>query len=390
MERTRSDGARRGTPAATQPAAGTSGAAVGAGVGVLVGGGAVRDVARGTTAFHLATLDLDDCAATSIDEHDDRSRAIELAFMAHGMTQSPHDPRRFVLFEKHGPGCCVVELELADGTGAVVHTVAPGRGRQFYGHGVFTADGSALLCTETDTGDHNRGVIAVRDAHDFRLLGEFPSYGRAPHDCLLVDGGATLMISNGGGPSGEPDPPCVTWVDVASQQLRERCELADALVNAGHLAVTGNGDVAVVSAPRDGLAPERSRGGIALRRAGGALVSLSEPREILDALLGETLSVVIHEPTGTVGATTPLANLVTFWRLGDGALVHKLRVPMPRGIALSLDGDEFVINFGTPPRVARVDARTLLAIDAPGNRRGYLSRATGSHVSLLPVLASGG
>ncbi|MBC8072873.1 MAG: DUF1513 domain-containing protein [Deltaproteobacteria bacterium] len=200
------------------------------------------------------------------------------------------------------------------------------------------------------------GGGAVRDAHDFRLLGEFPSYGRAPHDCMLVDGGATLLVSNGGGAHGQADPPCVAWVDVATQQLRERCVLADEVVNAGHLAATADGDVAVVSAPRDGLAPT----------------------------IGETLSVAIHEPTGIVGATTPLGNLVTFWRLDDGSLVHKLRVPMPRGIALSLSGEEFVINFGTPPRAARVDARTLQPSLAAANRRGYLSRATGSHVSLLP------
>jgi hypothetical protein len=379
------DRADRAT-AATEQDAGTSAKASAAGrVGVLLGGGAVRSVESGVTTFHLAMLDLDGLGHAPIDEHDDRSHAIALGFMAHGITQSPHDRRRFVMFEKHGPGCCVVEVDLVTGHGAVVQTIAPGNGRQFYGHGVFTADGALLLCTETDVGDHNRGVIAVRDAHDFALLGEFPSYGRAPHDCMLVDGGATLLVSNGGGPAGEPDPPNVAWVDVATQALRERCTIPDDEVNAGHLAYTAAGELAVVSAPRDGKIPERSRGGIALRSRDGALVSIREPREITDALLGETLSVAIHEPTGVVGATTPLANLVTFWRLADGTLVHKLRVPAPRGIALGVSGDEFVVSFGTPPRAARVDARTLAAIAVEGNRRGYLCRATGSHIVLLPA-----
>lgn len=350
----------------------------------MLGGGAIRHVDSGATSFHLALLDLDALGQTEIDEHDDRSRVVAIGFMAHGITQCPHDPRRFVMFEKHGPGCCVVELDLRSCSGEVVQTIAPGAGRQFYGHGVFTNDGALLLCTETDVGDHNRGVIAVRDAHDFSLRGEFPSYGRAPHDCMLVDDGATLLISNGGSPPGEPDPPNVAWVDVATQQLRERVAIPDERVNAGHLAYTSAGELAVVSAPRDGLPPETSRGGIALRRRSGELESIREPRELVEGLLGETLSVAIHEPTGVVGATTPLANVVTFWRIADGTLVHKLRVPMPRGIALSVSGDEFIVNFGTPPRAARVDARTLAAVQAFGNRRGYLSRATGSHVVLLP------
>ncbi len=352
-------------------------------VGVLVGGGAIRHVETGAMTYHLAMLDLDSVGAAPIEEHDDRSRTITLPFMAHGMAASPHDARRFVFFEKHGPGCCVVDLELARGEGRVVQTIPPGEGRQFYGHGVFTKDGALLLCTETAVHEQNRGVIAVRDAHDFGLVGEFPSYGRAPHDCMLVDDGATLLVSNGGSPPGEPDPPCVAWVDVATQTLRERQVVPDDMVNAGHLAYTQAGALALVSAPRDGLPPERSRGGVALRRAGGELVSIRAPAEVTDALLGETLSVAIHEPTGIVGATTPLANLVTFWRLDDGALVHKLRVPAPRGIALSLAGDEFVVNFGVPPRAGRIDARTLQPVDAHGNRRGYLSRATGSHVVLL-------
>ena len=371
--------------AATERNAGTSANGRAAGpVGVMLGGGAIRHVERGTTTFHLALLDLDALGHAPIDEHDDRSRVIAIDFMAHGITQSPHDPRRFVMFEKHGPGCCVVELDLAGGTGEVVQTIAPGEGRQFYGHGVFTKDGALLLCTETAIGDHNRGVIAVRDAHDFSLRGEFPSYGRAPHDCMLVDDGATLLVSNGGSPPGEPDPPNVAWVDVATQQLRERVAIPDDRVNAGHLAYTRAGELAVVSAPRDGLPPESSRGGIALRRSDGELVSIREPRALVEGLLGETLSVAIHEPTGIVGATTPLANVVTFWRMSDGSLVHKLRVPVPRGIALSVSGDEFIVNFGTPPRAARVDARTLAAMQVEGNRRGYLSRATGSHVVLLP------
>jgi hypothetical protein len=201
---------------------------------------------------------------------------------------------------------------------------------------------------------------------------------------MLADAGRTLVVSNGGSRAGEPEPPNVAWVDVADQSLRERVDVPDPAINAGHLAMTSRGDLALVSAPRDGLSPETHRGGVSLRTRGGELVTLHEPREIVDALVGEVLSVAIHEPTGIVGATTPLANLVTFWDLATGALVHKLRVPNPRGIALSVGGDEFVVNFGEQPHAARVATGTLQPVDAPGNRRGYPSLVTGSHITLLP------
>jgi len=344
-------------------------------VGVLLGGGAKRHIQTGRMVFHLGVLDLDTEAK--------QPAAIELAFLAHGVTQSPHDPRRFVLFEKHGPGCCVVDVDLARGTGELVQTLAAGKGRQFYGHGVFSADGALLFCTETDVGDRSRGYIAVRDAKDFTLLGDFPSYGLAPHDCMLTDDGRTLVVSNGGSRVGESEPPNVAYVDIADRSLRERIEVPDAAINAGHIAMTTHGDLALVSAPRDGLAPETHRGGVSLRPRAGALTTVAEPRDVTEALLGEVLSVAIHEPTGIVGATTPLANLVTFWQLATGALVHKLRVPNPRGIAVSVAGDEFVVNFGETPHAARIDATTLQPVDAPGNRRGYPSLVTGSHIVML-------
>jgi hypothetical protein len=41
------------------------------------------------------------------------------------------------------------------------------------------------------------------------------------------------------------------------------------------------------------------------------------------------------------------------------------------------------VNFGEPPRAARVDARTLRPVDAPGNVRGHPSLVTGSHITMV-------
>lgn len=346
-------------------------------VGVLLGGGAMRHRTTRQMIFHLGMLDLD--AA------EPEATSIPLEFLAHGITQCPHAPDRYLMFEKHGSGCCVVDLA----TREVVTTIQPGRSRQFYGHGAFSADGSLLYCTETDVGDHGRGYIAVRDGRDFGLLGDFPSFGVAPHDCMLSHDGSTLVVSNGGNDVGRPDQaPSVAWIDVRSQTLLERHEIPDPRVNAGHLAMTRAGDLAVVSAPRHGLDQEKCRGGIALRPRGAALTSVREPTDVLDGMLGETLSVAIHEPTRVVAATSPLGNIVAYLELDGGSLVKTHRVPNPRGIAVSLSGRELVINFGSPPRAARIDAETLVPVDVPGNRRGYLSLASGSHIVMTTMPAS--
>lgn len=329
----------------------------------------MRHKQTGAPKFHLARLDLD-VADASPEE-------ITVDFLAHGITPHPQRPREVVLFEKHGPGCCVVDLEHA----AVTRTITCASGRQFYGHGAYAPDGSLLFCTETDVSDGNRGYITVRDGHTFETVGDFPSHGLAPHDCMFAADGTTLVIANGGSPAGrEHDLPGVAYVDVRSGALLELATVPDHQINAGHLDLTAAGDLALVSAPRDGYDPQRAQGGVTLRPQGEPLRTMTEPEPVVRALPGETLSVAIHPGTRVAGATTPLGNIVTFWSLETGAMVHSLRVPNPRGIALSLQGDEFLINFGSPPRVARVDATTLRPVDAPGNRRGFLSMATGSHI----------
>ncbi len=349
----------------------------GQGVGIVLGGGELRHKDTGKTRFLLGRVDLDAVEPTP--------DTVELAFLAHGITPHPTRRREVVMFEKHGPGCCVVDLE----AGEVVRTVKCAPGRQFYGHGAYTADGSVLYCTETDLRDGRKGYITVRDGTSFETLGDFPSYGLAPHDCVFAADGTTLVIANGGSGAGrEEDPPSVAYVDVRDGALLEAVPLPSDQINAGHLDLTDAGDLAVVSAPRDGYDPTRACGGVSLRPHGENLRTMEAPAEITQALVGETLSVAIHPGTRVVAATTPLANLVTFWHLDRGELVHKLRVPNPRGVALSRCGDEFLINFGAPPRVARVHAASLRPVDVPGNRRGYLSLVTGSHIYVDRASAS--
>lgn len=338
------------------------------GQGALYGGGSQRHRVTGEVLHHLGRLPLH---AGGVPQW------IDLPFLAHGLLPSPHDERLLVLFEKHGPGACVVDLQ----AGAVVHTLQAPPGREFYGHGVFSRDGSLLYCTETDVSDGYRGVLAVRDGRDFRLLGELPSYGLAPHDCALWGDGDVLVVANGGAPVGSDEhAPNVVFVDPRTNALLEAVRPSNARINTGHLAVGRGGEIAVVSAPRDGLSPIEDLGGVSLRGATGPLRTVHEPRKLVAALRGETLSVAIHEPTRTVAATTPLSHYLTFWDLDTGELKSSLRVPEPRGVAVSLDGAAFLVNFGNPPLVARVDAVTRQPLGSKEERGGVPSLCTGSHI----------
>jgi hypothetical protein len=69
--------------------------------------------------------------------------------------------------------------------------------RQFNGHLVLHPNGQQVLSTETDSVT-DRGFIGIRDRQSLRLVGQWPSGGRDPHQLMLNPAGTHLWVANGG------------------------------------------------------------------------------------------------------------------------------------------------------------------------------------------------
>jgi len=193
---------------------------------------------------------------------------------------------------------------------------------------------------------------------------------------VLIDDGRVLAITNGGGPRGGVAP-SVTYVDVESEKLLEKLEFSTPDINAGHLAVTTSGDLAVVSAQREGLNPYQNTGGVTLRPKGGRFETMSAPTDVVDRLIGETLSLCIDEEHRVVAATTPIANLLTFWDLDSGRLIKHYAAHNPRGVSLSLDGRHFVLSYEKPPQLSLLSTETLKQVGGADLAQTGMS---GSHI----------
>jgi len=292
-------------------------------------------------------------------------------FLPHGVAVDPLNASRIVAFEKIGPGCA--EIDLA--SGRVTRGIAPAEGRWFYGHGAFSSDGQLLYSTET-VNARESGVIGVRDAKTLAYLGEFPTYGENPHDCQLIDAGRVMVVTNGGGALGTDMRPCVTYVEVESRRLLEKQELSSDRFNTGHLALGGPEALVIVSAPRKGLS-EQDLGAVSLRRGRDALRTVTEPAAVAARMLGEALSVEIHEPTGVAAVTHPAGGMVTFWSLEDFALRKVLDLPRPRGLALTSDGRRFLLSYGETAELVEVDPDSLEVLPGTDLHQSFL---TGSHL----------
>lgn len=300
---------------------------------ILIGGGQYIDLDTNQTNYVLALT-------TPFQQP---FGLISTEFFPHGVAIDPNNPTRLIVMEKKGPGCCLIDIE----SESVLESIAPSKGCWFYGHGTFNSDGSSLFIVETRL-DSKQGVLSIRDTKTFEILGELNTHGANPHDCRLVDEGKVLAITNSGleqDTDKDFGQPCVTYLDANTGRLLEKIPLTNNQINAGHLLVTDDMDLAVISAPREGYAPTEL-GGVSLRPKNGEMLSMTVPDALTSLLAGETLSLAYHQPTGTLAATTPDANLVTFWNMADQTFISAVRMTKPRGICLTADQKNFIVSSG--------------------------------------------
>lgn len=126
----------------------------------------------------------------------DGAQAFQIDLPARGHAAAAHPERAEAVAFARRPGTYAVVLDCADGT-VLAQLEAP-KGRHFYGHGVFSQDGTRLYTTENDF-DGAAGVIGVWDAvHDYARLGEFSSGGVGPHEILRLPRLDVFVVANGG------------------------------------------------------------------------------------------------------------------------------------------------------------------------------------------------
>jgi len=328
---------------------------------IVVGGGMYKNLDTNKIEFLLGYVDLQNYL----------SKQISLNFLPHGIALDPNNHNRLFAFEKIGPGACVVNVE--DFT--LEQYIKPLQNSFFYGHGMPNKDGTLTFFTETNI-ETNKGVIPIRDTKTLQLVDQFPTYGEKPHDCHLIENGTIMAITNAGGAIGSnTDQPSVTFVDIATRQLLEKIELDSHAFNTGHLSYN-NGDLVVVSAPREGLDNMRI-GAVSIRKKNHKLVTMKNPEPITSKIYGEALSVVIEPKNRIAAVTHPSGNLVTFWSIKNNSFLNAISLPHARGVVLSTNGKSFIITYGKQASLIQINVNTLLPITNSEIQSTFIS---GSHL----------
>ncbi|WP_237173965.1 DUF1513 domain-containing protein [Paracandidimonas lactea] len=212
-------------------------------------------------------------------------------------------------------------------------TLRPAPGRHFFGHGVFSPDGTRMVSTENDY-EAGRGVLGIYDASTnggYRRVGEYASGGVGPHEVILMPDGHTLCVANGGILT-HPDygklplnagnmRPSLAYVDLHTGKLLELHELDPALnrLSIRHLALDGSGAV-WFGCQHTGPAHERPPL-VGRHRPGTAPVLFEGPGDVQHRLSNYVGSVASDASGRHIATSSPVGGIVAVWDIDTGRCI---------------------------------------------------------------------
>ncbi len=248
----------------------------------------------------------------------------EIALPARGHAAAAHPIRPEAVAFARRPGTFAIVINCV--TGEQKAALDAPRGRHFYGHGAFSADGNWLFTTENDY-EAGRGCIGVWDVvHGYRRAAEFDSGGIGPHDIRRLPGSDTLVVANGGIDT-HPESGR-TKLNIATMQpnlayITDGTVVETVMLPAGmhknsirHLAVSGSGDVAF-GMQWQGDGPVAAL--VGQHRQGAEMVVFDASGQQVRALNGYIGSIAYSQDGKTIAATSPRGGTVHFYDV-DGAI----------------------------------------------------------------------
>lgn len=271
---------------------------------------------------------------------------VELPLRGHGLCRHPGKPGHVVCFARR-PGDRLWEIDL--GRGRITADVPADAGHHFFGHGVFSHDGTRLYTTENRYSD-STGLVRVRDALDYRVLDELPSGGIGPHDIRLLSDGRTLVVANGGIET-HPDlrrrklnlatmDPSLAYLDSTDGRILEQHRLPHHQLSIRHLGVGAGDEVIAIQqfeGNRDDYLPL-----VMIHRLGEAPRLPFADDDSLWRMNHYTASAAVDSAGSTALVTCPRGNLVTLWSLSEARLIASYDIRQPYGAALARDGAYFI------------------------------------------------
>lgn len=291
-----------------------------------------------------------------------------LPLPARGHAAAAHPWRPEAVAFARRPGGYALVIDCAQGE--VAAQLTPPEGRQFNGHGAFSADG-AVLWTSEQVAEGSAGRLGLWETAGWRRIGEVETGGIGPHDVKRLPGGG-LVVANGGIETDATDrsklnidrmAPSLAWLSDRGE-LEEVTVLDAELHQASirHLALAPDGAVAfAMQWEGDPALPVPLLG---LARPGAAPALADAAPEVFFAMKGYAGSIALDGAAGLIALTSAPGGVVQLFGL-DASVGPRLSRGDASGVATGPQG--LVVTDGSGG-IGRIDEDGLQPL-----RRGDLS-----------------
>lgn len=136
--------------------------------------------------------------------------ALPLPARGHAATAHPTRPLAVAFARRPGTFALVIDCALGQETARLT----PPAGRQFNGHGTFSADGARLYTSEV-VAETSEGRLGIWDTASWQRIGECATHGVGPHDVKRLPLSEDLLVANGGI---QTDPTDRTKLNIATMR----------------------------------------------------------------------------------------------------------------------------------------------------------------------------
>ncbi|WP_341365551.1 DUF1513 domain-containing protein [Yoonia sp. BS5-3] len=267
-----------------------------------------------------------------------------------GHAAAAHPTRPEAVAFARRPGTFAIVIDCMTGTERAILT-AP-EGRHFYGHGVFSEDGSLLFTTENDY-EAGRGRIGIWDANaGYARLDEWDSGGIGPHDIKRLPGSDVLVVANGGidthPETGRTKLNIPTMAPnlayIADGALLETAQLAPDLHKNSirHLALDAQGTVAFgMQWQGDGVVSAL----VGTHRQGAPMTLMEAPQPDIRNMEGYIGSIAMGADGRTIAVTSPRGGLLHLYDAASKQLIKAEALADICGVATL--GPAFAVTSGT-------------------------------------------
>lgn len=250
--------------------------------------------------------------------------SIKTPSFGHIVNQNPSKPERVVTVEKWGPQGVLLNVK----DEKVLEVFSANEGNVFFGHTVFTQDGSIQINTEEDY-DRTKGFLVLRDTKDLRVMGMLETHGNGTHECRSIDGGKTIMVCNGGMKNRTPN---LSWIDLKSGKLMHQVKLDPAKdVRYSHFDVSYDGWICV-SGISDPASKKKSFELVVFISPQGKVMSPKIPPPVAAKMTFEGLSIAFLGKSGLVAVTFSFDNLLLIFDYKTQVLVGAMSLQGPHGV----------------------------------------------------------